>query len=70
LTAERAIHAAVFVLLLVGLCTLTGWINYHYIQDEIILQIAGIALSWGISLLALYLIFRKLNWRWWTNSLT
>jgi len=69
LIAERIIHAAVFVLLLVGLFTLTGWMNYRYIQDEIILQVAGIALSWGIILLILYISFRRLKWRWWTNDL-
>jgi len=68
LTAERVIHAAVFVLLLVGLYTLAGWANCYYI-DDIILKIAGITLSWGIILLVLYLSFKKLNWRWWTNSL-
>lgn len=70
LTAERAIHAAVFVLLLVGLFTLTGWVSYRYIVDEIVLQVSATALSWGIILLVLYVVFRKLTWRWWTNGLT
>ena len=64
LNAERAIHAAVFVLLLMGLCTITGWVSYQYITD-FVLKLAGITLSWGIILLALYVIFRKLDWRWW-----
>ena len=69
LNAERAIHAAIFILLLVGLCALAGWANNNYV-DDIVLKIAGLALSWGIILLALYLSFKKLNWRWWINSLT
>jgi hypothetical protein len=69
LNTERAIHAAVFILLLVGLCTLAGWVSNKYI-DDLVLKIAGLALSWGIILLALYLGFKKRNWRWWANSLT
>jgi hypothetical protein len=65
LTAERLIHAAVFALLLVGLYAVTGWISYQYIAD-IVLKLAGIALSWGVILLALYVAFRKLDWHWWS----
>ena len=65
LTAERAIHVAVFALLLVGLFAICGWATYIYI-DNWILKIAGIALSWGIILLVLYVIFKKLGWHWWS----
>ena len=65
LTAERAIHAAVFALLLIGLCTISGWVSYQYIS-EFVLKLAGITLSWGIILLALYIVFKKLDWRWWS----
>jgi hypothetical protein len=65
LTAERAIHAAVFALLLIGLCTMSGWTLYNYVND-IVLKLAGITLSWGIILLALYLSFKKLDWNWWS----
>ncbi|MCW4010815.1 MAG: hypothetical protein NWF05_09385 [Candidatus Bathyarchaeota archaeon] len=64
MTAERVIHAAVFVLLLVGLCTVTGWASYQYIQ-ELVLKVAGITLSWGITLLILYVAFKKKEWHWW-----
>lgn len=67
MTAERAIHAAVFALLLVGLWTISGWASYTYIENDI-LKIGGITLSWGIILLIMYVAFRKLNWRWWTSS--
>jgi len=30
-----------------------------------LLRIAGIALSWGVILLALYAIFSALKWKWW-----
>jgi hypothetical protein len=62
-TAERAIHATVFVLLMVGLWIISGYASYTI--KEIPLMIASIALSWGVILLALYVTFRKLNWRWW-----
>jgi hypothetical protein len=65
LTAERAIHATVFTLLLIGSYSLTGWINYEYIT-EFVLKLAGITLSWGIILLVLYLGFKKSGWRWWS----
>jgi hypothetical protein len=64
LNTERGIHAGAFILLLIGLCALTGWASFSYIH-EVVLQIAGIALSWGIILLALYLAFKKFEWRWW-----
>jgi hypothetical protein len=63
-TAERGIHAAVFVLLIVGMFTITGRLSYRFVS-EVPLMIASIALSWGITLLVLYVAFRKLNWRWW-----
>jgi len=67
LTAERAIHAAAFALLLVGLIALSGWASYIYIDDWI-LKIAAIALSWGIILLILYVSFEKLGWNWWSPA--
>jgi len=68
MTAERAIHAAMFVLLLVGLCSLSGWVSYRYVQNELVLMVSSVALSWGIILLVLYLSFRRLDWRWWNKS--
>jgi hypothetical protein len=65
-TAERVIHAAVFTLLLVGLCAVAGWASFQI--EDLILKIAGIALSWGIILLALYVAFRKLKWQWWDST--
>jgi len=64
LTGERAIHVAIFLLVLVGLCGISGWIIYSYAQNDL-LKIAGIALGWGIILLALYAGFSALNWKWW-----
>ncbi|MCX6643684.1 MAG: hypothetical protein NT043_00535 [Candidatus Bathyarchaeota archaeon] len=66
MTAERAIHASIFILLLVGLTVLSAWASYTYLQDNLILVIAGIPLSWGIILLAMYLSFKKLGWKWWS----
>jgi hypothetical protein len=63
--SERAIHAASFVLLLFGLSAISGWVSYTFI-NEIILKLASITLSWGVILLALYVGFKKLDWRWWT----
>jgi uncharacterized protein (DUF486 family) len=65
LTAERAIHASIFILLLVGLTVLSAWASYTYLQNNLILVIAAIPLSWGIILLAMYLSFKKLGWNWW-----
>jgi hypothetical protein len=64
LTAENAIHIAMFILILVGLCGISAWASYTYV-DIYLLKIAGIALSWGVILLVLYLGFKKLNWTWW-----
>jgi hypothetical protein len=62
---ERLIHAAAFILLLVGLFTISGWASYTYI-GEWVLKVAGITLSWAVILLALYLVFKKLDWGWWS----
>ena len=64
--AERAIHFAIFTLLLIGLCAVSAWVCYAY-QQQLILQIAGIALSWGVILLVLYTGFIKLEWKWWSQ---
>jgi hypothetical protein len=63
-TAERAIHIAIFVFLLIGLSSVSAWVSYAYLHD-LILEIAGIALSWGVILLALYVSFSALQWDWW-----
>jgi hypothetical protein len=63
---ERAIHFAMFLLLLVGICAISAWASYTYLSDNLILEVAGIALSWGVTLLILYVGFRKLNWDWWS----
>ena len=65
MTAERAIHLLVFVLLLLGLCTMSAWIGYNYLEEPI-LKVASIPLSWGVILLILYVSFKKLNWDWWS----
>jgi hypothetical protein len=63
---ERGIHTAIFILLLIGLCSLTGWVSHAYLP-ELILQVAAIALSWGTILLVLYAGFKALHWDWWTE---
>jgi hypothetical protein len=65
---ERAIHFAIFILLLIGLGAVSAWVSYAYLRETLILEIAGIALSWGVILLFLYASFIKLNWKWWMNS--
>jgi len=68
LDAERVIHASIFFLLLAGVATLCIWAISIYIsfQDSLILFIAMVPLSWGLLLLALYLVFRKMDWKWWS----
>jgi hypothetical protein len=68
LTAERAIHMAVFPLLLVGFRSISAWASLTYLSDNWILEIAGITLSWGIILLILYVSFKKLGWNWWSPT--
>ncbi|HYB69002.1 MAG TPA: hypothetical protein VEC97_05600 [Candidatus Acidoferrales bacterium] len=66
MTAERAIHFAIFALLLIGLGSVSAWACYTYL-DQFILKIAGITLSWGTILLVLYVAFWKLGWDWWSQ---
>ncbi len=63
---ERAIHFGIFILLVIGLCSVSAWVSYEFLLD-LILKIAGIALSWGTILLILYVGFTKLQWDWWTE---
>jgi hypothetical protein len=58
---------AVFALLLIGFCSISAWESLAYLNDNIILAIASISLSWGIILLILYVIFKRLGWRWWSQ---
>ena len=64
LAGERALHVTIFLLLLIGICGISGGIIYSSVPDPL-LRIAGIALIWGIILLVLYVGFRALNWKWW-----
>jgi len=64
LAGERALHVTIFLLLLIGICGISGGVIYSSVQDPL-LRIAGIALIWGIILLVLYVGFRALNWKWW-----
>ena len=66
MTVERTIHFVMFSLILMGLCGISAWASYTYLKENLILEIAGIALSWGVILLILYLGFKKLNWDWWS----
>jgi len=66
LTGERAIHFAMFILLLVGLCGISAWASYTYLSENLILEVASFSLSWGVILLVLYLGFKKLDWEWWS----
>lgn len=67
LGAERVIHASIFCLLLAGVGALCFWATSNYVsfQDNLSLFIATVSLSWGILLLALYLVFSKMDWKWW-----
>ena len=64
LAGETAIHVAIFFLLLAGLCGISGWAIYSTANNNVV-SIAGIALSWGVILLILYVGFKALKWDWW-----
>jgi glycerol uptake facilitator-like aquaporin len=65
MAAERAIQFATFALILIGICGVSAWASYAYLNETLILEVAGIALSWGLTLLILYLAFKRLDWSWW-----
>ncbi len=62
MTVERAIHFAMFIFLLVGLCGISAWVSWSYLNDSLVLEVAVIALSWGVILSILYLGFRHVDW--------
>jgi hypothetical protein len=59
-----------FALLLIGLGSVSAWACYAYLGSTLILEVAGITLSWGIILLVLYVGFGKLDWDWWSQRKT
>jgi hypothetical protein len=67
LTVEKAIHVAMFILLLIGLCGVIAWVIVAYVQNDL-LKFGGVALSWGVILLALYASFKQLGWKWWSET--
>jgi hypothetical protein len=67
LAAEPAIHFAIFTLLLIGLGGVSAWACYAYLSGTLVLEVAGIALSWGVILLVLYVSFGSLGWNWWSQ---
>jgi hypothetical protein len=66
LTVEKVIHVAMFILLLIGLCGVIAWVIVAYVQNDL-LKFGGVALSWGVILLALYASFKQLGWKWWSE---
>jgi len=64
LAGETAIHIAIFILFLIGLCGVSGYVIGTYAGNSL-LAIAEIALSWGLILLVLYAAFTALDWKWW-----
>jgi len=65
MAAERAIQFATFTLILIGICGMSAWASTTYVSNDL-LKVAGIALSWGVALLVLYVGFKRLNWDWWS----
>ena len=68
MTTEKAIHFVIFVFMLIGLSSLSAWVAYTYLQGNLILEIAGMALSWGTILLVLYASFSRAGWGWWSEN--
>jgi len=65
MAAERAIQFATLTLILIGICGMSAWASTTYVSNDL-LKVAGIALSWGVALLVLYVGFKRLNWDWWS----
>ena len=63
LTAERVIHALIFVLLLSGLWVLGS--GQPTTALALMLKVASIPLVWGITILIMYVSFEELGWNWW-----
>jgi hypothetical protein len=67
LGVERVIHAAIFVLLLVGFEAFCFWVVSTYVPFGVnkLLFVTGLSLGWGMILLVMYLSFSRLQWKWW-----
>jgi hypothetical protein len=62
---EKALQAVIFILILAGLAGISTWAINAYVTSSLLL-VAGTALSWGLILLVLFVVFRELKWEWWT----
>lgn len=65
---ERIIQFGMFTFLLIGLFGTFAWLSYQYFNENLILTVAVVALSWGTILAILYLGFKKAKWDWWDQK--
>jgi hypothetical protein len=68
LAAQKILYFIIFFLFLVGACGLSAYVFARSIEGDITnpLFYAATAITWGIILLVLYLVFEKQDWEWWT----
>ena len=66
---ERIIQCGMFMFLLIGLFGTFAWLSYQYFNENLILTVAVVALSWGTILAILYLGFKKAKWDWWDPTI-
>lgn len=68
MAAQKIIYFVIFFLFLIGACGLSAYVFNQSIEGGIIspLFYAATAITWGVILLVLYLIFERQEWEWWT----
>ncbi|MBX5327568.1 MAG: hypothetical protein ACQXXH_02880 [Candidatus Bathyarchaeia archaeon] len=68
MAAQKVIYFIIFFLFLVGACGLSAYAFSVAIDNELSnpLFYASTAITWGVILLILYLVFERQDWEWWS----
>lgn len=67
MAAQKIIYFIIFFLFLVGACGLSAYAFAAAIENPLAnpLFYAATAITWGVILLVLYLVFERQDWEWW-----
>ena len=67
MVAKKVIYFIIFFLFLFGACGLSAYALYAPIEGKNpLFYAAATAITWGIILLILYMVFERQDWEWWS----
>jgi hypothetical protein len=66
LAAQKVIYFIIFFLFLVGACGISAYAFSVSLGITNPLFYAATSITWGVTLLILYLVFERQDWEWWS----